>query len=1351
MIPGPNISRSRPGRPLNARSGNNACAQVESNGETDSISGNLTHTGLGGDSQPLTTPKSYSSSTVGHCNLQEDNDFDSEHQSQSSQRQRRVKWTSENDADLLHVLNLSEPSKLGYVKRLKNLWDLKFPERTTSKEALAKRARHLRAQLNKKEGLGSAENVTTQQSNTARGTNIRDVRARHDTSQGKHLEASRGEASSTLVISHTDCDSRQMESGGFTDYSDEPGTCLGEVANTCNPANDGTESICPGEPAITRNIADKETEQIPMSNTVSNGEAPVCNSAIGGTHLTQREKLGSCISQVLPLNSKVSKTHNIAETSVRSVHENNDTDDPVITQPDPEQIDQHLRRQYLTIVRSSHHLEHRSAGSKIFWLSEGQLRIASQLFEEEWLAGEKNDRRLNALVYGLTKIFRQKPKGSQSQKEKDLKFEAKGKKFRRLLAWLDMELRRQAPPTRRQAQIRKELLKQFGSLSKSKITEAREKTYFKLKIWSKKARLIAKSRKSRWMNENYARTQAIPKSRTKIGTLPSKQDLEEFWGGLLETPGKSSSDPGVEAWYNNLTGNTQPGSSGYIRVTDETWQKVLNKVKPFKATGPDCIYGFFVKKIPGVAAALKMRVEHWINSGGPPAWLIAGRTTLVPKTKSSAPHASDFRPITCLNTFYKLYTSTVAFMIGDHLLKEPLIPLEQRACRSGLNGTMDCLIVDQLVTNWAKLKRKRLSVAWFDYRKAYDSVNHAHLIKVLGAMGLPITLKESVTCLLAKWVTTFQVNDGANSVQTRSITLKRGIFQGDSLSVLLFVISIIPVSWCLNHECSKLTMPELPKFTNHLLYMDDLKVYAPSRKALEDTLKVVVRVSTSIGMELGIDKCAQAHIVNGKLVKEDQEETPTDLGIKTLSAGECYKYLGKMQLFGHGDSDETAKEVENVFLSKAREILKLGMNSRNTTAAWNSGIVSGLRYFLSSLTWSRSYVDRTLERSFRKVLSSQGYHYRVDSIERLHMQRKDGGRGVKSLLAEYDASVLSLAGYFSTTTDDFLQGSWQLMRWMSEEKNRKTLFSEARKICEARGLEVTIGDVITCEGHKIEPQNRRKLCKILKLSYSRNLTAHLRSKKNFGKFYSTAADIGNHNFEWIKDGLLAPTTEALAFAIQNRCVKLNYYKAHVLKTHPNDRCRVCHRSPETVTHVINGCEAYNFTKYLDRHDECMTCLYKGIADLYSLARPEYRARPPPVVENSNAKILWDVCIPTLATIEARRPDMVVFDKNRKLIVVIDQSCPGVGRLLEAHMEKTEKYEAFRVDLAKMHPGWTVTVVPVIMGSLGVYHKDEMTRILLKNFPEMDRKALKKVLKDMQRAAILGTVRVVKNHLATPNG
>ena len=51
---------------------------------------------------------------------------------------------------------------------------------------------------------------------------------------------------------------------------------------------------------------------------------------------------------------------------------------------------------------------------------------------------------------------------------------------------------------------------------------------------------------------------------------------------------------------------------------------------------------------------------------------------------------------------------------------------------------------------------------------------------------------------MKKWSTNVNIQSRATSIESQPIQYLRGIFQGDSLSVLLFILSVNPLSYLLN-------------------------------------------------------------------------------------------------------------------------------------------------------------------------------------------------------------------------------------------------------------------------------------------------------------------------------------------------------------------------------------------------------------------------------------------------------------------------------------------------------------------------------------------------------------------------
>ncbi len=70
---------------------------------------------------------------------------------------------------------------------------------------------------------------------------------------------------------------------------------------------------------------------------------------------------------------------------------------------------------------------------------------------------------------------------------------------------------------------------------------------------------------------------------------------------------------------------------------------------------------------------------------------------------------------------YKVMTGVMAEILGDHVERKELLPPEQKALRRGRRGCRDAITIDTAVAREAQVHERDLSVAWVDYRKAFES------------------------------------------------------------------------------------------------------------------------------------------------------------------------------------------------------------------------------------------------------------------------------------------------------------------------------------------------------------------------------------------------------------------------------------------------------------------------------------------------------------------------------------------------------------------------------------------------------------------------------------------------------
>ena len=110
-----------------------------------------------------------------------------------------------------------------------------------------------------------------------------------------------------------------------------------------------------------------------------------------------------------------------------------------------------------------------------------------------------------------------------------------------------------------------------------------------------------------------------------------------------------------------------------------------------------------------------------------------------------------------------------------------------------------------------------------------------------------------------------------------------------------------------------------------------------------------------------------------------------------------------------------------------------------------------------------------------------------------------------------------------------------------------------------------------------------------------------------------------------------------------------------------------------------------------------------------------------VLENSRAKLGWDVEFHLRKTTTYRRPDLTLEDKERKLIWLCDMARPQEDNINIKTNDKRTKYQQLAFEIRERRIGYKVVVVSIIIECLGgrieltlkevkrLFNSDQMTR------------------------------------------
>ena len=180
---------------------------------------------------------------------------------------------------------------------------------------------------------------------------------------------------------------------------------------------------------------------------------------------------------------------------------------------------------------------------------------------------------------------------------------------------------------------------------------------------------------------------------------------------------------------------------------------------------------------------------------------------------------ANYRPITLLNSDYKIYTKVLAMRLAKvvkdivHPDQAGFIPGRQISDQTQLCRTM---------IDYAEATEENGVIIALDQEKAYDKIAHDYLWETLRAFGIPEAFTKRVQALYQHASTVVILNGETSS----PFKVTRGVRQGDPLSCLVFDIAIEPLACAL--RASRLTgfmVPGAPRRLLASLFADDTSVF----------------------------------------------------------------------------------------------------------------------------------------------------------------------------------------------------------------------------------------------------------------------------------------------------------------------------------------------------------------------------------------------------------------------------------------------------------------------------------------------------------------------------------------------
>ena len=271
-----------------------------------------------------------------------------------------------------------------------------------------------------------------------------------------------------------------------------------------------------------------------------------------------------------------------------------------------------------------------------------------------------------------------------------------------------------------------------------------------------------------------------------------------------------------------------------------------------------------------------------------------------------------------------------------------------------------------------------------DVKKAFNSANHNYLISVIKSLNLPKWCEMFLSDIVSRW----NLNIRYKNEDVIKKKVEKGILQGDHLSPLLFVLCMDPLSRKLNTNFPKVEMKleEETYTSNHLLFIDDLKIFCQDDSSLKIMVDETEKFFTSIGLELNIEKS----VTNSKICSDKA---------LVLDADKGYKYLGIVENRDSSVSKLTYDKLKKEILASVEKLANTKLNGKNTIKATNKYLISMINYYVGVVS---------IDHDIRKILAIHTNHYQRASKEKLYLPRDEMGRGLVNVPFKSEKMQLEL-------------------------------------------------------------------------------------------------------------------------------------------------------------------------------------------------------------------------------------------------------------------------------------------------------------------------------------------------------
>ena len=491
-----------------------------------------------------------------------------------------------------------------------------------------------------------------------------------------------------------------------------------------------------------------------------------------------------------------------------------------------------------------------------------------------------------------------------------------------------------------------------------------------------------------------------PKSSTIGSPAQDKSNWLKHFSKLLSSttsnPSPEPPDPIENIVHHTLPIDTSP-------FHEDELHKAMKKTKRKTQVGPDNVPLEVWESPLFFQQLLNLCNLTFINKVKPSNW---SKSHIIPiHKKGDKGLPSNYRGISLNTIASKLYNRMILFRIQPHIDK--ILSWTQAGFRKS-RSTLSNILALRRIIEGMRQKNLTLAMVFVDFSKAFDSINREEMFKILEAYGIPKEIVQGIKIIYENNTAAVITPIGL----TEYFKITAGIFQGDTLAPLLFIIVIDYILRKTFKTTTDQGIEILPRQGSRqpaenikdLSYADDVTLLAQSLENAEQLLIKLEKAAAQVGLDINTDK-TKVMTVNNTI--NYQIKTSKDIPIEETTT---FKYLGS----NIPDSTTDFNKRKSLAWAAMKKLDKI----------WKSSIHRSLkiRFFLSSVesillygseAWTvpadlKSKIDGCYTKLLRRVLNVKWQEHMTN--ERLY-------QNLPKLSKKIQIRRLKFAGHCARATD----------------------------------------------------------------------------------------------------------------------------------------------------------------------------------------------------------------------------------------------------------------------------------------------------------------------------------------------